>query len=120
MKFKINNNSWLIRELCNIDFQEIRKKLGGEQNVPVEEGAFVFGFCDYASHTIYLNDYQCEEEKKMTLIHELIHCWLWSHGASYTSYCEDALCDTVSSSHEFINKTIKEYFKGDDINGINN
>lgn len=110
MDFILNNISWSIIELENKRFLELRKELGEEQNCPVEPNSFVYGFCDYASHRIFLNSYQCISEKKRTLIHELVHCWLWSHGASYTSYCEDALCDTVSSSHEFIHEIVSKYF----------
>lgn len=108
MQFKINNKTWEIKELDNKAFIELIEKLKEEQSLQYE--GLVLGFCDYASHSIYLNNYQCEEEKKATLTHELIHCWLWSHGASYMSYSEDAVCDTVSASYDFIHKIINDYF----------
>jgi Zn-dependent peptidase ImmA (M78 family) len=111
MKFKINNKAWEIIEIDNDKFYETREIYLKQEHSEVRDENFVFGFCLYSHHKIYLNKNQCKEELKATLIHELIHAWLWSHGASYSSYCEDALCDTVSATNEFINKIVKDYFE---------
>lgn len=110
MKFTINNSEWEIIELNKEEFLKTKKKLDEEMIEKSEENSFVLGFCDNVHHKIYLNKYICKDELKRTLIHELGHCWLWSYGASYNGYSEDALCDTLSSSFEFISDILKKYF----------
>lgn len=108
MKFKINNLDWEIIKLDNCAFHELRRELGKQQNEQLREDMFCYGFTNPVEQKIYLNTILCEQQLRQTLIHELIHCWLWSYGASYTSYSEDALCDTVSASYDFIHKIIDE------------
>lgn len=111
MKFEINNSKWEIIQLENKKFYDIRRKLKEQEEQAIEDENFVFGFTCYSNHKIYLNKNQCNEELKRTLIHELTHCWLWSYGASYSSYSEEAVCETLSASYMFMNETIKNYFK---------
>ncbi len=110
MRFKINNLEWEIEEYENKEFHEIRRELGRQQNEEIREDMFCYGFTNPCEQKIYLNKILCKEQKRQTLIHELGHCWLWSMGSSYTSYSEDALCDTISASHEFIKGVIDKYF----------
>lgn len=111
MKFEINKCVWKIVELEKDNFYKTRKKIIEEEEEAIADEKYIFGFCCYSNHKIYLNKNQCNDEKKRTLIHELIHCWLWSYGASYTSYGEEALCDTVASSYGFIHEIVEKYFK---------
>lgn len=111
MKFIINNTNWEIIELDNVTFHETRVKKFKEQREKVKETEFILGFCDFSQHQIYLNKYLCKEEKRRTLIHELVHCFLWVNGASYTSYVEDAVCDTVAAIFDFVDCILKAYFK---------
>lgn len=112
MKFKINNKQWEIIELEREYFYETRKSLAEEDRNVFQEHGTIFGTTDLAYHKIYLNKGQTQDELKSTLIHELTHTWLWSNGASYTSYEEEALCDTVSASYDTIHKIVEDYFKG--------
>lgn len=109
-KFKINNKHWEIIELENEDFIATRNDYKLEEHSKPDDGNFVFGFCVYRYHKIYLNKAQCIDEKKSTLIHELTHAWLWTCGASYTQYEEEAVCDTISASYDTIHSIIEEYF----------
>ena len=99
MKLKINNKEWEIIELENDEFHKTRDSYNSEEHSQINDDNFIFGFCLYSHHKIYLNKNQCYEELKSTLIHELIHAWLWSCGASYIEYTEDSLCDTVAASY---------------------
>lgn len=109
-EFEINNLNWKIIKLPNEELQELRKKIGEEQNTKYNEDSWYYGFCDCAHHTIYISDYVCLEEQRRTLIHELTHAWLWSHGASYAQYCEDAVCDIVASIYCFVNQMLTKYY----------
>lgn len=107
MTFEINGLRWYIVELDYEAYEEKHKKLCEEQYDNNE--SFTFGCCNFASHEIFLNKYVCREELKKTLIHELVHCWLWSYGARYSIYYEDALCDTVAASYDFIHKIVDKW-----------
>lgn len=111
MEFTINKLKWEIKELSNEEIHDLRIELGLKQYEEINEHVFNLGFTDNTQQKIYLNSTLNKQQLKNTLIHELVHAWLWSVGASYTQYCEDALCDTVSASYEFIHETVEEYFK---------
>ena len=109
-EFEINNLKWKIVKIPNEELQNLRRKIGEEQNIKYNEDSWYYGFCDCAHHTIYISDYICYEEQQRTLIHELTHAWLWSHGASYTQYCEDAVCDIVASIYCFVSQVFTKYY----------
>lgn len=109
-EFEINNLKWKVVKIQNEELQELRKKLGVEQNTKYNEDSWYYGFCDCAHHTIYINEYLCLEEQQRALIHELTHAWLWSHGTSYEQYCEDAVCDIVASIYCFISQILTKYY----------
>lgn len=111
MRFKLNNHTWEIIELNNDIFHETRRKDGIMQNEKLNDTFFSYGYTNPLNQKIYLNSIQCEEQLKFTLMHELCHCWLWTMGSSYESYTEDALCDTVAASYNFIHKIIDKYFE---------
>ena len=110
MEFYANGLKWEIIKEDNDRFHEIRREKGREQNEQIKDDLFCYGFTNPVEQKIYLNGILCEQQLRQTLIHELVHCWLWSIGASYTTYCEDAVCDTVSASYEFIHRVVEEYF----------
>lgn len=110
MKFEINKNIWQIITLEPSEFYKERKRMAEEDRNVFQKNGAILGTTDVAFHIIYLNKQQHKDELRKTLIHELGHCWLWSNGASYTEYCEDALCDTISSSYYFIHDIVEKYF----------
>lgn len=109
-EFEINYLKWKIIKIPNEELQNLRRKIGEEQNTKYDEESWYYGFCDCAHQIIYINEYLCIEEQQRTLIHELTHAWLWSHGTSYTQYCEDAVCDIVASIYYFISQIFTKYY----------
>lgn len=109
MRFIINDMEWEIKGLYFDDFYNQRKNSQLKDRTEFDEHGMIFGYTELAQHKIYLNLEQCHDELIKTLIHELGHCWLWSYGASYTSYSEDALCDTISASFDFINEIVDRW-----------
>lgn len=110
MEFEVNNQKWNLYVLPKTEFENISKERHEAMNGKIEENNYILGFCDNCKHEIFINSYQCKDEMIRTVTHEFIHCWLWANGASYTSYIEDALCDTVSSSYDWLH-TVVEKFK---------
>lgn len=109
-EFEINYLKWKIIKIPNEELQNLRRKIGEEQNTKYDEESWYYGFCDCAHQIIYINEYLCIEEQQRALIHELTHAWLWSHGASYEQYCEDAVCDIVASMYSFISQIFTKYY----------
>ena len=109
-EFEINNLKWKIIKIPNEELQNLRRKIGEEQNAKYDEESWYYGFCDCAHQIIYINEYLCIEQQLRALIHELTHAWLWSNGASYTQYCEDAVCDIVASIYCFISQIFTKYY----------
>ena len=99
MKFKMNNRSWEIVELSQEEICERNNK-----EFKPEDGRY-FGICSYVEQVIYLDKELCTEQKRQTLFHELMHCYI----ACYCSfedmqpYHEDVLCN--------IHDIVKEYFR---------
>lgn len=109
MKFKINNIEWKIKE---ISLKEINQKYMDTHNGEVDnKELYCFGLCRYPENIIFLNKEICLGQKRKTLMHELVHCYLWSVGMQYNQFEEEDLCNVVSASNEFINEIVSKYFK---------
>ena len=72
---------------------------------------YCFGLTRYSKQTIYLNEELCEEVKKQTLYHELMHCYIWSYIHCFNEIGEEAICDISANSHDIIHKIAEDYFK---------
>lgn len=96
MKFKINGNAWIIRELSK-EKMELKDSLG-ETN--------------YGTQEIHLLD-TCKS-KRNTLKHELCHVWLWEYSHMQNDngkFHFEQVCQIVANSNDFINSIVEKYFK---------
>lgn len=105
MKFKMNNRTWEIKEVDKDWLLEEYKK-------EYENGIYCFGLTRYSKQTIYLNNELCNDVKKQTLYHELMHCYLWSYSHTFNEISEEGMCDISANSHDIIHKIVEDYFKG--------
>lgn len=103
MEFYINNTKWEIRLTPK---QWLIDKYNSEHD---EKCYYAFGLCEYSTHIIHLNEELERTELIKTLKHELTHCWLWVHGATYENYTEEEVCNKVSAMVDFIYKTTNEF-----------
>jgi len=73
---------------------------------------FLFGQTVYDTLTIYIRDNLCEEAKKRTLVHEIVHALLNAQGGinRRTFELED-LCEFVAWNSEYINHIADEVWK---------
>lgn len=109
MKFKMNNREWEIAEISQEDIRKTFTKFDGEP----QPGRY-FGLTCFDSYKIYLDKDICLEQKKQTLKHELMHCYIGCYISLDTLKCgEEDLCDISANSHDMIHKICEEYFKGD-------
>jgi Zn-dependent peptidase ImmA (M78 family) len=104
VKFKINNDTWQIKETNKSVIREIWKEMTGEDTA-------VFGLTVRTSQVIFINNDICEEQKIKTLKHELAHCYIWEYGLYYAEADEETICEIVAKSNDFINEVINEYKK---------
>ena len=102
MKFKINNDTWIIKEVDKDKMRELWKKI-------TDEDTCVFGLTIKTSQIIFLNKDICQEQKIKTLKHELAHCYIWEYGLYYMQFDEETTCEIVAKSNDFINEVVKKY-----------
>lgn len=111
MKFEMNNREWEIIELSQEEIREkIREyKYDGEP----KEGRY-FGLTYLDNSKIYIDKDLCLDQKKQTLKHELMHCYIGCYLFNIEKeYTEEDLCNISSNSHDIIHKIVEDYFKGD-------
>lgn len=103
-KFLINNRTWTIEEVGKDWLLEEYKK-------EYENATYCFGLTKYPIQTIYINNELCDEVKKQTLYHELMHCYLWNYVHNFNEIGEEAMCDISANSHDIIHLVVRNYFK---------
>lgn len=103
MIIKINTLNYKI-----IEVDEIDKSEDGKQTI---------GYTDYINQKILLLKHLSQEQKRITLRHELTHAFLWSYGlgAMYEELPLEIVCDFVGIYSgeivEIANKYMKEELK---------
>lgn len=108
MNFKINNRDWKIKELSQDEIKQHIKdyKYDGEP----QDGRY-YGQTYSDEQIIYLDKDLHPQQKRQTLMHELMHCYigcyLFNNGRNYT---EEDLCNISANSHDIIHDIVKEYF----------
>lgn len=93
-KFTLNGDDWTIKLVEQID-----------------GNAEIFGQTDYKTQTISVVSTLHSSQQVKTLIHELMHCWLWEHGhrqCDSNAFHYEEICDIVGASHNWIESIIKE------------
>lgn len=111
MKFVMNNRTWEIIELPQEEIRQhmIDYKYDGDP----QQGRY-YGQTYYDEQKIYIDKDLHPEQKRQTLLHELMHCYigcfLFINSKDYT---EEDLCNISASSHDLIHEIVKEYFGGE-------
>lgn len=103
MTFKMNDRTWEIEEVsADWLLDEYKKECG--------DATYCFGLCRYSLQKIYINKEMHHEQKRQTLLHELMHCYIWSYVCGFNNIGEEALCDISANSHDIIHKIVENYF----------
>ncbi len=106
MKFKINNREWKIIELSQ---EEIRQKIKNYDGTIEETGQY-FGTTHPKYQVIYIDKNLHIQQKRQTLLHELMHCYLVSYLFDMNNLTEENLCDISACSHDIIHEIVESYF----------
>ena len=101
--FIMNDMRWSVEKKS----QEDIKRLADDDS---DKGVY-YGLTEYSTHSVYLWDELCDEQAERTLMHELMHVYIWSYVTHQTSenYTEEALCDISANSHDIIEDIVKRY-----------
>lgn len=106
MKFKMNDRDWEIKE---VEQEKFWKELERKQE---DNTCSYFGLCLYKKQEIWIDKNMTTEQKRQTLRHELMHCYIGSYiSFEDISITEDLLCDISSNSHDIIHEIVEKYFK---------
>lgn len=104
--FDINNDTWQIEEKCKDELLELYKKECKEDDIYM-----VYGVTKKSNQIIYINSEMSEQQKRKTLMHELMHCYLYEFGIhNFLSFDEEDLCNFSAHSHDIIHKIVKDYY----------
>ena len=103
----MNSREWEILEVDQNTLQKLSENYNGETG---EDGVF-FGSTYHHIQKIYLWKELCLEQKKQTLLHELMHCYIECFISGAKSYDEEALCNISSCSHDVIHEIVENYFQ---------
>lgn len=109
MKFKMNNREWEIIELTQ---DEIRQHISDYKYDGMPGDGRYYGQTYYDEQKIYLDKDLHIEQKRMTLMHELMHCYIGCYlFQNSKDYTEEDLCNISSNSHNIIHEITEKYFK---------
>lgn len=106
MKFTMNNREWNIKEVPKFEIIDFYKNVTKDENIET-----VYGISDFERKTVYINIQICNEKKKQTLMHELMHVYIEEYCCQKEDYSEEELCNFSSNSHDIIHKIVQDYFK---------
>ena len=106
MKFKLNGLSWEIIEVNQEKFWE-------DDNKEIENGKVFFGRTKPYIQQIWIDKGLTKEQKRKTLYHELMHCYIMNYFSfnAIDGQDEELWCDISASSHDIIHKIVEDYFK---------
>jgi Zn-dependent peptidase ImmA (M78 family) len=99
----MNNRDWEIKEISQEMFEPTTD--------PKEQGD-CFGLCAYNEQVIYLWKELHQQQKRATLMHELLHCYIGSYLSfeDIGNYSEDVMCNICANSHDIIHEITEQYF----------
>lgn len=106
-KCLINDEEWTIEE------REGKFILDEYNRHREEKAGYMFGLTSFPDRKIYLNsEVESFHQKRRTLLHELMHAFLWSMGAcEFDRFDEEDMCNFSAASHYIIHDIVEKYFK---------
>lgn len=106
-KCLINDEEWTIEE------REGRFILDEYNRHREEKAGYMFGLTSFPDRKIYLNsEVESFHQKRRTLLHELMHAFLWSMGAcEFDRFDEEDMCNFSAASHYIIHDIVEKYFE---------
>lgn len=106
MNFKINNRDWRILEVPE------EALIDNLQKNSEEKILFANGLTDFQYLEILINQNLPQDQKRQTLMHELMHCYIRSFIflPQFDEASEEIICDISANSHDIIHEIVEDYF----------
>ncbi len=105
--FRMNNREWKILEISQDEMKKILKDYDGK----VENYGQYFGSTFTKNQVIYLDKDMHRDQKRQTLLHELMHCYIYNYLFELETLNLENLCDISACSHDIIHEIVENYFK---------
>lgn len=113
MKFKMNGIEFQIIEMSQNEYKDLRlkeDKSDGVELSKVKEGVYL-GATHHKTCKIYIDTNMPEDRKRRTLLHELMHCYIYEYiGHSEMQFSDEDIADICASSHDIIHEIVESYF----------
>ena len=113
MKFKMNDVEFEIIELEQLEYKKLRieeDERDGCKASDTELGVYL-GATHHKICKIFLDKNQPEDRKRRTLLHELMHCYIYEYiGHSEMHFSDEDIADICANSHDIIHKITEDYF----------
>lgn len=116
MKFKINDITYVIKEVSQKEYKELRVKEDEEEGVEISDvkNGIYQGSTHHTKGIVYIDKNLPHEIKRKTLIHELTHCYIREYIThEEKTYSEEMVADIVANSFNNIYQIAKKYFNED-------
>ena len=114
MKFKMNDLEFEIIEIEQTEYKQFRlleDERDGCKASDTESGVYL-GSTHHKICKIYLDKNQPEDRKRRTLLHELMHCYIYEYIChSEMQFSDEDIADISANSHDIIHKIVEDYFK---------
>lgn len=105
MEFVMNDRNYTI-------FEKTKEEMFGVMKEPnKEDGKEYLGLHMPAKNEIWLLKDLKEQQKRKTLMHELMHSYIWCYMTYMEQLNEEDVCNISSNAHDIIEKITNDYFK---------
>lgn len=115
MKFKMNDITYVIKEVSQKEYKELRvieDEEDGAEISDVKNGIYQ-GSTHHTKGIVYIDKNLPHDIKRKTLIHELTHCYIREYIThEEKNYSEEMVADISANIHDIIHKIVEDYFKG--------
>jgi hypothetical protein len=113
-EFKMNDRVWHIVEVEQESFWKDDNELE-----KMNSKEYYFGRTMFDRNVIWLWKEASQEQKRKTLMHELLHCYRGCYVTFNDVNCdEDFWCDMCANSHDIIHDIVERYFETKPISNI--
>lgn len=105
MKFEMNGHTWEIVEVGNDEiFNEYNK------DADTSDIVRLYAFVRYSDHKLFLNVNNCYYTMNRSLLHELMHIYIYEYCSWEMNFNEEIVCDLVANSQNVISEIAEKYW----------
>lgn len=106
-KLSLYEDKYEIIEVSKEEMYKINEARGKE-----DRNYYPYGITSHHERKIFINEEICDKEKERTLVHELMHAWMYITANAYQeNYNEEHICEMVAASNQLINDIVNEYMQ---------